>query len=81
MNRLNYEKVFKTLVEETGNISVGTGNDRGGEEDEVEAIGWIPVDTVDNYKWAFGHDEIIKDFVKWMHLEDNDWDDIDLDPV
>lgn len=81
-NRQNVSFRYYALVDaQPGNISVGTGNDRGGEEDEVEAIGWIPVDTVDNYKWAFGHDEIIKDFVKWMHLEDNDWDDIDLDPA
>lgn len=39
-------------------------------EDEVEAIGWIPVDSIDKYQWAFGHDEIIKEFTEWMHLED-----------
>lgn len=48
-------------------------------EDEVEAIGWIPVDSIDKYQWAFGHDEIIKEFTEWMHLEDGDMQD--LDPV
>lgn len=83
-NRQNVSFRYYALVDaQPGNISVGTGNDRGGEEDEVEAIGWIPIDSIDKYKWAFGHDNIIKDFVKWMHLEDRDSDmqDIDLDPV
>lgn len=32
---------------------------------------------------VLGHDEIIKEFTEWMHLEDGDLDmqDIDLDPV
>lgn len=59
------------------------GSDRGGEEDEVEAIGWIPLDSIDKYQWAFDHDKIIREFAEWMHLEDGDLDmeDIDLDPV
>lgn len=49
----------------------------------VFAPSWIPVDDIDKYEWAFGHDEIIKEFTEWMHLEDGDLDmqDIDLDPV
>ena len=27
----------------------------GGEENEVESVKWIPVDEIDNYKWAFNH--------------------------
>lgn len=83
-NRQNVSFRYYALVDaQPGNISVGTGNDRGGEEDEVEAIGWIPVDSIDKYQWAFGHDEIIKEFTEWMYLEDGDLDmqDIDLDPV
>lgn len=79
-NRQNVSFRYYALIDaQPGTISVGTGNDRGGEEDEVEAIGWIPVDTIGNYKWAFGHDEIIKDFVEWMHLEDDYFDDISQD--
>lgn len=79
-NRQNVSFRYYALVDaQPGSISVGTGNDRGGEEDE--AIGWIPVDSIGKYEWAFGHDAIIKEFVDWMHLEDDDWDDIDLDPV
>lgn len=32
------------------------------EKNEVGAIKWIPVDKVDDYKWAFGHEKIIKDY-------------------
>lgn len=55
----------------------------GGEWNEVEAIGWIPLDSIDKYQWAFDHDKIIREFAEWMHLEDGDLDmeDIDLDPV
>lgn len=79
-NRQNVSFRYYALIDaQPGSISVGTGNDRGGEEDEVEAIGWIPLDSIDKYQWAFDHDKIIKDFVEWMHLEDDYFDDIDQD--
>lgn len=53
-----------------GIISVGTGNNRGGEENEVEAVAWIPIDYIDEYQWAFGHDDIIREFAEWYDLED-----------
>ena len=31
----------------------------GGEADEVERIKWIPLDEVERYQWAFGHDKTI----------------------
>ena len=31
-----------------------------GEVDEVEEVKWIPVTEIDNYIWAFGHDDLIK---------------------
>ena len=83
-NRQNVSFRYYALIDaQPGSISVGTGNDRGGEEDEVEAIGWIPLDSIDKYQWAFDHDKIIREFAEWMHLEDGDLDmeDIDLDPV
>lgn len=81
-NRQNVSFRYYALIDaQPGSISVGTGNDRGGEEDEVEAIGWIPLDSIDKYQWAFDHDKIIREFAEWMHLEDGDLEDIDLDPV
>ena len=34
-----------------------------GEEGEVESVKWINVDDIGNYKWAFGHKELIEDVV------------------
>ena len=31
------------------------------EENEVDDIRWIPLEDIDKYKWAFGHDELIKE--------------------
>ena len=31
-----------------------------GEADEVEEVKWIPITEIDNYKWAFGHDDLIR---------------------
>ena len=33
----------------------------GGEEGEVDDVKWIAIDEIDNYKWAFDHEKIIKD--------------------
>ena len=33
--------------------------DKNSEFEEVSDIKWIPIDEVNNYKWAFNHDEII----------------------
>lgn len=42
---------------------------------------WIEISNFCSLKLT--HDEIIKEFTEWMHLEDGDLDmqDIDLDPV
>lgn len=78
-NRQNVTFRYYALIDDNqpGLISVGTGNDRGGEDDEVEAIGWIPINSIDQYKWAFNHADIIKEFVEWMDLQDTDRDDLD----
>ena len=34
---------------------------KNSEEKEVSDIKWIPIEEIDNYKWAFNHDKIIKD--------------------
>ena len=34
---------------------------KNSEEEEVSSIKWIPIDDIDNYKWAFNHDKIIKE--------------------
>ena len=39
----------------------------GGEENEVDSVKWIPIDEIDNYKWAFNHYNTIKLYApkKW----------------
>lgn len=32
---------------------------KGGEENEVDDVKWIPISQVANYKWAFNHEKII----------------------
>lgn len=34
-------------------------NDKASEKNEVKEIKWIPLDEIENYKWAFGHDELV----------------------
>ena len=40
----------------------------GGEENEVDGVKWIPIDDIDNYKWAFNHRKTIELYApkKWM---------------
>ena len=35
-------------------------NENGGEENEVTEVKWIPLSEIDNYQWAFGHNETIR---------------------
>ena len=38
--------------------------DKNSEEKEVSNIKWIPVDEINNYKWAFNHDKIINELLE-----------------
>lgn len=49
-----------TIKEPIENIKLTNKNS---EEKEVSDIKWIPIEEVDNYKWAFNHDKIIKEQV------------------
>ena len=39
---------------------------KNSEEQEVSGIKWIPLSDIDNYKWAFNHDKIIKDIYEYL---------------
>lgn len=43
---------------------------RGGEKNEVQDIKWIPVDQIDEYNWAFGHNKTILKYAapKWKRI-------------
>lgn len=32
---------------------------KGGEEDEVDDVRWIPISDINSYKWAFNHEDVI----------------------
>lgn len=34
------------------------------EEDEVDNVKWVSVDELNNYQWAFGHDNVIKEILE-----------------
>lgn len=42
-------------------------NREGGEENEVDGVKWIPIDDIDDYKWAFNHRKTIELYApaKW----------------
>ena len=52
---------FMGLVPYQENLIV---KDRGGEQNEVSAIRFIPIDDINNYKCAFNHETLIERFAK-----------------
>ena len=57
--RQNITLRFRTELE--GYIDDFELTNKFSETDEVMNIKWIPIDLIDNYKWAFNHDKIIKE--------------------
>ena len=37
-------------------------------EGEVEDPQWMPINRINNYKWAFDHDLLIKEYIKFLKL-------------
>ena len=35
------------------------GEAKGGEDNEVDDVKWIPIEEIGNYKWAFNHENVI----------------------
>jgi len=40
-------------------------SDKNSEQQEVEDIMWIPLRQIPLFKWAFNHDKILKEFIKY----------------
>ena len=51
-----YYSIIENPTQEMLDLSI---EDRGGEQNEVGAIAWIPLDQLNEFKWAFNHGEII----------------------
>ena len=41
-----------------------------GEDGEVESVKWIHIDDVENYKWAFGHKDLINDAISMLLFDE-----------
>lgn len=39
-----------------------------GEKNEVKSIKWIPIEKLENYKWAFNHESLIKQLMYQLQL-------------
>lgn len=50
--------VLEDYIYKTPEIS-----ERGGENNEVSEIKWIPIEEISKYKWAFNHEQIILDIL------------------
>lgn len=57
-NRQNVTHRFYTVVNNGFDYAFSKKNN---EENEVNQIAWVRLDLLDNFRWAFGHKEIILD--------------------
>ena len=57
-NRQNVSLQYYSILDN----QVNDFNTENSETNEVSEISWIPISKVDNYRWAFGHDNLIKNF-------------------
>lgn len=77
-NRQNVSFRYYAFIDsQPSSASVSVNGDRGGELGEVDAVAWITIENIDLYDWAFGHDDIIKEFVRWKGLSNNIEPDIE----
>ena len=59
--RQNVTFRYSTLL--CNNIENYVFNKSNNEQNEVGEIKWIPVEDIDDYKWAFNHENIIKEML------------------
>lgn len=60
-NRQNVSIRYKAILDE--NIEDIKLSDVNSEKNEINDIKWIPIDEIDNYEWAFKHNEILKTLI------------------
>lgn len=63
---LNYTSIFQRNNLPTIKSGIDTF---GSEINEVAEVKWIPIDDIDNYKWAFHHKELIDKTIYEEHLK------------
>lgn len=57
---------FMTYLSNTDNLNL---SDENSESNEVLEIKWIPIKNLDEYEWAFNHDELIKKYSSIVKFE------------
>lgn len=68
-NRQNVTFRFYSIIHDTQPTNVSLSTEAfGGEENEVKAVSWIPVDHINDFEWAFGHDNLINEIARKLGL-------------
>lgn len=62
-NRQNISLRYGLAVRMKANILPALSLENNEVEGEVEHAGWLPVNEIDQYQWAFDHDKVIKDYL------------------
>ncbi len=76
-NRQNVSFRFGIYFEMEDFINKIELSDKNSEPNEIGEIKWIPLSTIDNYKFAFRHDELIKEFVEKFVNKTSEWVEFD----
>lgn len=61
-NRQNVSLRYRTYLSEEF-AKIITFTNKNSESNEVDDIKWIPIRDIDNYEWAFNHNELIKNMM------------------
>lgn len=61
-NRQNVSLRYRTYLSEEFAKNI-TFTNKNSESNEVDDIRWIPIKDIDNYEWAFNHNELIKNMM------------------
>jgi 8-oxo-dGTP pyrophosphatase MutT (NUDIX family) len=61
-NRQNVSLRYRTYLSEEFAKNI-TFTNKNSESNEVDDIKWIPIRDIDNYEWAFNHNELIKNMM------------------
>jgi len=63
-NRQNISLRYGIVLERTDDLLPELSLKHNEVVGEVSKAFWMPLNEIDNYKWAFNHDQVIKDYIK-----------------
>lgn len=68
-NKQNVTFDYYSIISDPQFININNNSEnRGGENNEVKEVDWLPIRKLFNYDWAFDHDLLIADLVKLLGL-------------